>query len=86
MGNPKRLLGSSWLPGKPNNEKEMIRKCVFHLGYTLYNLNLAIFGKNEGNFKEKDCTLLLGGYQMSRDNQGTIHSGKSHLKVFLQPR
>ena len=53
MGNPRHLLGSSQLPGNPNNEKEMVRKCVFHLGKTFYSPNLAIFGKNEGNFKEK---------------------------------
>ena len=27
----------------------MVRKCVF------YNANLAVFVKDEGNFKEKDC-------------------------------
>ena len=54
MENPRWLLGSSQLPGKPNNEKEMVRKCVFHLEYTFYNHNLAIFGiaknKNESVF------------------------------------
>ena len=55
MRNPRQPLGSSWLPGKPNNEKERARKCVFHFGYTFYKPNLSIFDKNEGNFKEKDC-------------------------------
>ena len=55
MGNPRRLLGSSPLPGNPTNEKEIVRKCVFHLGRTFYSPNLAIFGKNGGNFKEKEC-------------------------------
>lgn len=54
MGSPRQTLGSSWLPGKPNNEKVMVRKHVFHLGKTFNSQNLAIFGKNEGNFKEKD--------------------------------
>ena len=55
MGNPRWPLGFSCLPGKPSNEKDMVRKCVFHLGYTFYNLNLTRFVKNEGDFKEKDC-------------------------------
>lgn len=55
MGNPRQLLGSSQLPGKHNNEKEMVRKHVFHLGQTFSGPNLNIFGKNEGNFKEKGC-------------------------------
>ena len=57
MGNPRRPLGSSQLPGKSNNQKEMVRKCGFHLGYNFYNPNLVIFGKekNEANFKEKYC-------------------------------
>ena len=55
MGNPRRLLGSSRLPGKPNNEKETVRKDVFHLEDTFYSPNLTILGENEGNFKEKDC-------------------------------
>ena len=53
MGNPRRPLGSSRLPGKPNNEKETVRKDVFHLEDTFYNPNLPIFGKNEGNLMEK---------------------------------
>ena len=53
MGNPRQLLGS--VPRKANNEKAMVRKCVFLLGYIFYNPNLTILGKNEGNFKEKDC-------------------------------
>ena len=55
MGSLRKLLGYSWFPGNPNNEKEMVRKHVFHLGKTFYSPNLAIFGKNEGNFKEKVC-------------------------------
>ena len=57
MGNSRQPLGSSWLPGNANNEKEMNfrKKKFFHLGKTFYSPNLAIFGKNEGNFKEKDC-------------------------------
>ena len=39
-------------PWHPNNKKEMVRKHVFHLGKTFYSPNLAVFGKNEGNFKE----------------------------------
>ena len=53
MGSPRKLLGYSWFPGNPNNEKEMVRKHVFHLGKTFYSPNLATFGKNEGNFKER---------------------------------
>ena len=55
LGNPRWPRDSSWLPGKPNDEKEWVRNCGFHGGYTFYNPNLAIFGKNEGNSKEKDC-------------------------------
>ena len=46
-------LGSYRLPGNSNNEKEMVRKHVFHLGKIFYSPNLATFGKNEGNFKER---------------------------------
>ena len=52
MENLRRPLGSSRLPGNSNNEKEMVRKRVFHLEDFL-RPNLAIFGKNEGNFKER---------------------------------
>ena len=54
MGNPRLSLGSSQLPGKPKHEKEMVRKCVFHWGYTVSSPNLAMLGSHEGDFKEMD--------------------------------
>ena len=55
MGNPRQPLGSSWLLGKPNNDKEMVRKCVFHFGGTPSTILIWLYlvKKNEGNFKEK---------------------------------
>ena len=53
MGNPR------WLLGNADDAKVMVQKRVFHLGYTFYSPNLAIFGKTEGNFKEKLLIHIL---------------------------
>ena len=55
MGNPRWPLGSSGFLEIPIMKKKWLENVFCIWGKLFYSPNLAIFSKNEGNFKEKDC-------------------------------